>query len=74
MAEDKTITENTALLKAFDKSAEISETNPDYADVKVAFKVIEPTTSDRIIINSAQISEDTDKNGNPVDPATAPRG
>ena len=32
----------------------------DYADVKVAFKVVEPNSSDRIIINSAQISEDSD--------------
>jgi len=35
----------------------------DYKDVKVAFKVIEPNTSDRIIINYAQISEHKDKNG-----------
>ena len=35
----------------------------DYKDVKVAFKVIEPNTSDRIIINYAQITEHKDKNG-----------
>ena len=64
---EEEMTENPALLKAFDKTADISEKNPDYADVKVAFKVIEPNSSDRIIVNSAQISEDTDKNGNPVD-------
>lgn len=40
---------------------------PDYKDVKIAFKVIEPNTSDRIIINQAQIAEDTDKDGKPVD-------
>lgn len=39
---------------------------PDYRDVKVAFKVSEPNTSDRIIINKAQISKDTDKNGDDV--------
>ena len=59
--------ENPALLKAFDGNKEISETNPDYADVKVAFKVIEPATSDRIIINSAQISEDRDGKNEPID-------
>ncbi len=59
--------ENPALLKAFDKNKGITESNPDYADVKVAFKVIEPNSSDKIIINSAQISEDTDEEGNPVD-------
>ena len=59
--------ENPALLKAFDSSKGITADNPDYADVKVAFKVIEPATSDRIVINSAQISNDTDKDGNPID-------
>jgi len=32
----------------------------DYADVEVAFKVIEPNSSDKTIINSAQISQDSD--------------
>ena len=67
MKENTEIKENPALLTAFDSSKEISETNPDYADVQVAFKVVEPNTSDKIIINSAQISDDTDKNGKPVD-------
>ena len=67
MEEDSTIEENPALLKAFNPEEEISETNPDYADVKVAFKVTEPNTSDKVIVNSAQISEDTDKDGDPVD-------
>ena len=35
----------------------------DYKDVKVAFKVVEPTTSDRIVTNYAQIVEHTDLNG-----------
>ena len=67
MAEDEELKENPALLKAFDTTKEISETNPDYADVKVAFKVVEPNGSDKIIVNSAQISDDTDEDGNPVD-------
>ena len=67
MEEDDSLEENPALLKAFDKEQGITDTNPDYADVKVAFKVTEPNGSSRVIINSAQISEDTDKDGNPVD-------
>ena len=69
MEENSELTENPALLTAFDSSKEISDTNPDYADVKVAFKVVEPTASEdkTTITNYAQISEDTDKNGNPVD-------
>jgi len=51
------------LLKAYDVE---TMQGPDYRDVKVAFKVSEPNTSDRIIINSAEISKDTDKDGNDV--------
>ena len=67
MKENSEIKENSALLTAFDTNKDISDTNPDYADVKVAFKVVEPNESSKVIINSAQISDDTDKNGNPVD-------
>ena len=59
--QEKTSGEN--LIKAFDENTGVLL----YKDVKVAFKVIEPSTSDRIIINQAQISEDADKNGNDVD-------
>ena len=48
------------LIKAFDGE------KLDYKDVVIAFKVIEPTTSDRIITNYAQISEDKDKDGKDV--------
>lgn len=67
MKENSELTENPALLTAFDSSKEISDTNPDYADVEVAFRVVEPNTSDKIVINSAQISDDTDENGDSVD-------
>ncbi len=60
------LTENPNLLKAFNKEAGISNTNPDYKDVKVAFKVVEPNSSDKVIVNSAQISKDTDENGDDV--------
>ena len=43
------------------------EETSEYKDVKVAFKVTEPNTSDRIIINSAQISDDRDENGDEVE-------
>lgn len=67
MVANSELKENPALLTAFDGTKEISDTNPDYADVKIAFKVTEPNGSSKILVNSAQISDDTDKNGNPVD-------
>ena len=48
------------LIAAFDKDTMKS---PAYKDVKVAFKVTEPNTSDRIIINKAQITKHTNKDG-----------
>ncbi len=55
------------LIKEFNPLTGITDTNPDYRDVKVAFKVTEPNTSDRILINTAEISDDSDKDGNPVE-------
>ena len=52
------------LIAPFDSSKTITTEeplNPDYRDIKVAFKVTQPNTSDRIIVNSAQISEDSDE-------------
>ena len=67
MEEDSTLEENPNLLQAFNPEEEISETNPDYRDVKVAFRVVEPNTSDKILVNSAQIQDDENENGEPVD-------
>lgn len=39
---------------------------PNYKDIKIAFKVTEPNTSDRILINKAQISNDSDKYGKDI--------
>ncbi len=64
---EETEVANPNLLQAFDSNAEIGEGNPDYRDIKVAFEVVEPNESDRIIVNSAQITEDSDENGNPVE-------
>ena len=52
--------ERPNLIKAFDRN---TMTTPDFKEVKIAFKVTEPQTSDRILVNKAQITEQTDKNG-----------
>lgn len=59
--QEKTTGEN--LIKAFDPT---TMDTLDYKDVKVAFKVVEPATSDRIVINKAQISEECDEDENDV--------
>ena len=48
------------LMKAFDKE---TMTTPEYKDIKIAFRVTEPITSDRVLVNYAQISKQTDKKG-----------
>ena len=60
-------TEGANLIKAFDKEAGITDENPDYRDLKIAFKVTEPNTSDRIIVNTAEITDDRDDNNDPVE-------
>ena len=52
------------LIKGFNPNT-MKELN--YKDIKVSFKVTEPTTSDRILTNHAQITDDTDSEGNPTD-------
>ena len=52
------------LLKAFNKD---KMTTPEYKDVKIALKVTESNASKKILINTAEISDDADKNGKPVD-------
>ena len=50
-------------IKAFNPYSDVSTVtplNPDYRDIEVAFAVIEPNTSSRIIINTAEISDDSD--------------
>ena len=61
--EQQDATGRNNLLAPFDKD---TMTEPDHRDIKIAFKVTEPNTSDRILINKAQISDDSDKNGNDV--------
>ena len=56
--------ERENLIDAFDPE---TMTMPDYKDVKVAFRVTEPNTSDRIITNIAEITDDKDADGNPIE-------
>ena len=68
LSKEQEKSEGENLLKAFDKEAYNAGkiTEPDYKEVQVSFKVTEPNTSDRIIINKAQISDDSDEDGNEV--------
>ena len=45
----------------------INPENPDYLDAQVLCKVTESADSSRVLINYAQISDDSDENGNPID-------
>ena len=67
LSKDNEETEGENLLDVFNPDEPISDTNPDYKDVQIAFRVIEPNESDRILVNSAQISEDTDEDGDEVE-------
>ena len=60
LSKEQEKTAGANLLKAFDGK------KLDYRDVKVAFEVTEPNTSDRILINQAQISKNTNKDGKDV--------
>ncbi len=64
LAKENEVDEDANLIEAFDPE---TMTMPDYKDLKIAFKVTEPNTSDRIIINTAEITDDTDEDGNPID-------
>ena len=64
LSKEQETEEGANLLKAFNPE---TMTMPDYKDVKIAFRVTEPNTSDRIITNIAEITEDTDEKGNPVE-------
>ena len=67
LSKEQEKTEGANLIKAFDKEAGITDENPDYRDLKIAFKVTEPNTSDRIIVNTAEITDDRDDNNDPVE-------
>ena len=67
LSKEQEKTEGANLIRAFDKEAGITDKNPDYRDLKIAFKVTEPNTSDRIIVNTAEIKDDRDDNNDPVE-------
>ena len=68
LSKEQEKTAGSNLLKPFDEKAyeagSIKE--PDYKEVKVAFKVNMPDKSEEIIINKAEISDEVDENGNKV--------
>ena len=63
LSKEQEKTSGSNLLKACDKT---TMKTPDYKDVKIAFRVTEPQTSDRILINKAQISKHHDEFGKEV--------
>ncbi len=67
LSKEQEQTEGANLIKAFNPELGITDTNPDYRDLKIAFKVTEPNTSDRILVNTAEIADDRDENNDPVD-------
>lgn len=64
LSKDKESEDRENLIKAFDKNEMAS---PEYKDIQIAFKVIEPNTSDRILVNTAEITKDADENGRDVE-------
>ena len=67
LSKEQEQTEGSNLIKAFDPELGITDTNPDYRDLKIAFRVTEPNTSDRILVNTAEIADDSDSSGDPID-------
>ncbi len=63
--EDEKYTAN--LLKALRPDDDVSDENPDYLDAQVLCRVVEKATSSRVLVNYAQISDDSDKDGNEVE-------
>jgi len=55
------------LLTAFNKENAINDENPDYLDAQILCKVTEQAGSNRVLVNYAQISDDSDENGDPID-------
>jgi len=65
LSKENETTEGENLIAAFDPN---TMTTPDFRDVKVAFKVVASVDDeDRVFTNIAEIAEDTDEYGNPVD-------
>ena len=54
---------NSNLIRGFNRK---TMDELDYRDIKVQFRVTEPNTSERILVNYAQIAKETDSEGNVV--------
>ncbi len=57
------------LIEAFDKDAEVDDENPSYKDVKLVLKLDDTLIKDKtskILINVAEITENTDENGDDI--------
>ncbi len=67
LSKEQEKSEGANLLKEFNPDGEINETNPAHKDVQVAFKVTKPNSYSKVIVNSAQISNDSDENGKDVE-------
>ena len=52
------------LIPAFDRN---TMTGPAYKDVKIAFKVVEPAISNRVLINTAEIGDDSNSSGDEIE-------
>ena len=56
------------VIAAYNKDAEVTDKNPAYQDLQIVFRVLEEKVKagSREIKNIAEITDDTDSNGNPV--------
>lgn len=64
LSKNKEKNKDDNLIKYFNSK---TMTTPEYKDVEIEFKVKEKVAQNRIIINKAEIAEDSDSSGNTVD-------
>ena len=55
------------LINAYNKTAEVSKTNPSYKDLEVACKVSQNATGNTNLTNIAEITKDADKDGKEIE-------
>ena len=66
---EKATQRGESAIKAYDKEVGLTDTNPDFRDLQVEFEVTETAVdgANRVIINTAEISDDEDEDGNEVE-------
>ena len=66
---EKATKRGESAIKAYDKEVGLTDTNPDFRDLQVEFEVTETAVdgANRVIINTAEISNDEDEDGNEVE-------